>query len=113
MDMNTSLRKTVLALLCGLMCAGVSAQFMEAKEFAAELDQVEFGNAPTSGGTIFVKRCDQCTSLAVTFRAQTRFFDGDRPITAAKAEQIVDRGATVLFDPDSRDVVRVIFWPAS
>ena len=113
MNTTQSLHKLAIAFVCGLLCAGSAAQFMEAREFAAELEQVEFGSAPTTGGLIFVKRCDQCSQQGVTFRAQTQYFDGDRQITAVAAEKLSGRGATVLFDPESRFVSRVIFWPES
>ncbi len=93
--------------------SAANAQFMEIKEYAAELRTTEFGNAPTSGGLIYVRRCDGCPVMGVTFRPQTLFQDGRRTITAAAAEKITTRGATVLFDPETRYVTRVIYWPAS
>lgn len=113
MNTTRSLHKLALILACILFSASATAQFMQAKEFAAELEHVEFGNAPSTNSLIFVKRCDQCPRLGVTFRTQTQYFDGTRPITAAAAENLAGRGATVLFDPDSRYVTRVIFWPTS
>ncbi|MEM7083574.1 MAG: hypothetical protein AAF465_12655 [Pseudomonadota bacterium] len=89
-----------------------SAQLMDIKEHSAELERVEFGTAPTTGGLIYIKRCDFCATQGVTFRAQTRFFDGKQPITAKAAEALINRGATLIFDPDSRYVTRVTFWPA-
>lgn len=113
MNTTQSLHKLAIAFACGLLCAVSAAQFMDAREFAAELERVEFGNAPTTGGLIFVKRCDQCSQQGVTFHTQTQYFDGDRQITALTAEKLTGRGATVLFDPESKIVSRVIFWPES
>ncbi len=113
MNMTRSLHKLTLIITCVVLSAGSTAQLLEAKEYAAELNNVEFGSAPTTNSLIFVKRCDQCSRLGVSFRAQTQFFDGKRSITAVAAEKLTGRGATVLFDPDSRYISRVIFWPAS
>ena len=113
MNITRSLLKLTTTLAFAVLCAGSAAQFMEAKEYAAELENVEFGNAPTTNGLIYIRRCDHCHQQGVTFRAQTQFFDGKRPITAVVAEKLTGRGATLLFDPDSRYVSRVIFWPAS
>lgn len=110
---HSAARLVVTALAVGLAAAGSSAQLMEAKEYAAEISRFEFGNAPTTNGLIFVRRCDQCAETGVSFRAQTQYFDGRRAITAEAAEQLSDRGATVMFDPGSRYVTRVVFWPAS
>ncbi len=121
--MNTTLllRTLTVALIAlmtlvssgGLLGAAASAQLMEMKEYAAELATPEFGKAPTTGGLIYVKRCDGCPTMGVTFRAQTQFKDGKRTITAVAAEQLSDRGATLLFDPITRYVTRVIYWPAN
>jgi len=96
-----------------LFGATANAQFMEIKEYAAELATTKFGKAPTTGGLIYVKRCDGCPTMGVTFRAQTQFLDGKRSITAVAAERLSNRGATLLFDPKTRYVTRVIYWPAS
>lgn len=100
----------VAALFIGATGSKTFAQFMEAKEYSAEIDSVDFGNAPTAGGLVYVKRCDQCAVTGVTFHSQTRFFDGDRVISADAAEKLGQRGATLLFDPETRYVTRVVYW---
>ncbi len=86
---------------------------MEIQEHAAEILNLDLGNAPSTNGLIYVRRCDSCNQVGVSFRAQTRFYDGKRPISAVAAEALAGRGATVLYEPGSRYVTRVIFWPVS
>ncbi|MFK8032128.1 MAG: hypothetical protein AB8G18_18000 [Gammaproteobacteria bacterium] len=112
MNKSPFLAKLIATLMLAL-CASAGAQLMEAQEYAAEMEIAEFGNAPTAGGLVYIKRCDQCPKTGVTFRAQTRFFDGRRAISAVAAERLAERGATLLFDPETRYVTRVIYWPAN
>ncbi len=113
MNMTKSFSQVLLLTAFCMLSFGSWAQFMEIKEHAAEIQSLDIGNAATTNGLIYIRRCDQCSQVGVSFRAQTRFYDGKQSITALDAEALAGRGATVLYDVQSRYVTRVIFWPVS
>ena len=83
---------------------------MVLQEYAAEIDAVHLGNTPQSGGLFYVKQCDHCPIIGVSFQPNTLFFLNNQQISTKQALNIVDGGATVFFDPTSRFVTRVVYW---
>ena len=79
-------------------------------EEAAEVSRLELQPGAGDGTRIYARICDQCQLLNLRISENTRVFRRKTPITLRDATQLRGIGATVLFDPQSKDITRIIFW---
>jgi len=108
--MKTIILKTVFLLVLTGGASGVVAAPFVHTEFAAETSITVLGDKPLSGGTVFVKRCDQCPRVAVSFNAGTLYYQQRKRISVDAAMALDGQGATIFYDPKTKYVTRVVFW---
>jgi len=97
-----------LSFAIAAMAAADSKHF-EILEHAAEVMTLDLEASEQQ--LLYAKRCDQCETVAVSIDKDTRVFDGRRPITMGQAAGFESRGATIFFDPKTRRVSRIVYWP--
>ena len=108
--MSNIMTKLCVAVLIGVIGLPVLADKLDHLEYAAEVLKAKLGNAPTRGGLIYVKRCDECQIEGVSFDASTLYFQDDDQISAKEAQARNGQGATVFYQPTTKLVTRVVFW---
>lgn len=79
-------------------------------EEAAEVSRLELQPGSGDGTRIYARICDHCEMLSLRIGQGTSVFRRKTPITLTQATQLRGVGATVLFDPQTRDITRIIFW---
>ncbi len=100
-----------LLLGFGLATGASAADFaMVQIEEAAEVSRLELQPGAGDGTYIYARVCDQCEMLSLRIGDDTEVFRRRSPITMASATRLRGIGATVLFDPKTNDVTRIIFW---
>ena len=109
--MKTFTMKHFIQLAGALAIVGslTTNQAMEHQEYAAELDAKQLQYAPVNGGIFYVKRCDYCPTIGISFVPGTLYFQDRQRISAAQAKAILSGGVTVFFDPASKYVTRVVY----
>lgn len=99
-----------LLLTAGAHAALAASTYFELIEHAAEVEQLRLSDGP--GQLLYARRCDECPTLALSLNSESRVFDGNRPISLTAAAALRNRGGTVMFDPATRLITRIVFWPA-
>ncbi len=79
-------------------------------EEAAEIERLEILSQGSGAGVIYGRICDACELLRLSVGADTRIVRQRNTLTLAEAAALRGKGATVLFDPVTRKVTRIIFW---
>ena len=103
--------RTLLAVT--LLCAASSAlggTTLINLEEAAEIAELEILTQGTSAGVIYGRICDDCELLRLSVDAGTRITRQRAFLSLDQAAALRGQGATVLFDPATRKVTRIIFW---
>ncbi|MBT8143822.1 MAG: hypothetical protein KJO55_03915 [Gammaproteobacteria bacterium] len=80
-----------------------------ALEEAAEITQLRIQQQAADRAVVYGRMCDYCETLRLTIDADTTILRRGNRLNLTQATQLRS-GATVLFDPASRRVTRVIFW---
>ena len=103
--------RLIFALLLAGSAAAASAAntYFELIEYAAEVERLELATSPVQ--LLYARRCDESPMLALSVGPDSQVFDGKSRITLAAAARFTNRGGTVLFEPQTRRVTRIIFWP--
>lgn len=104
----------LLALVVALTVTGLAqadGRVFEVVEHAAEVMQLEL--SADARQLVYARRCDHCPTLALSIDAKTRVYDGSLPISLDRAAGFAKRGGTLYFDPATRQVTRIVFWPKS
>ena len=99
-------------LAVALLCAASSAwagTIINLEE-AAEIEKLEILTQGTSAGVIYGRICDACELLRLSVDAGTTITRQRTFISLDQAAALRGQGATVLFDPATRKVTRIIFW---
>ena len=81
---------------------------MKVVEHAAESSFLDLSLTSSTSGTIRAKRCDYCKELTLQVTADTLVVQGNTKITLIDADQNRYLGATVLFDPETMTVTRIL-----
>ena len=63
-----------------------------------------------SAGRVYTRICDECELLVLRADNRTRVQRGRALLSLEQAAEVNDKGATVLFDPSSLRITRIIFW---
>ena len=98
-----------VTLLCAAATASGDTTVINLEE-AAEIEELEILTQGTSAGVIYGRICDDCELLRLNVGAGTRITRQRTVLTLEQAAAVRDKGATVLFDPATRNVTRIIFW---
>jgi hypothetical protein len=98
------------AVLLGAGVAAASPRLPRAVEDAAESAFLDINLSSATQGQILARLCDRCELLTLEVDASTIvLLDGARK-TLETAVERKDRGATVIFDHDTRIVKRIVLW---
>ena len=108
--MDTSVLKILIVLMAAATGFHSGATEFIHQEYAAETSETRLGSTPLRGGTIYVKRCDHCPTVAVSLNAGTLYYQHKNRITAEAAMALDGNGSTIFFDPNTRFVTRIVFW---
>ncbi len=84
--------------------------FMAGVEEGAEVSLLELDASTGEGTRIYTKLCDYCEQLTLRISDDTQFFRRQTPISMGAATKLRGIGATVHFNPETRDVTRIVFW---
>ncbi|MEO0975372.1 MAG: hypothetical protein AAFX85_19965 [Pseudomonadota bacterium] len=109
--LNTSLAWLLglgLSLIAATGAQAVEASYMKVVEHAAESAFLDLSLNTSTSGTIRAKRCDHCKELRLQVTADTIVVQGNTKITLIDADQNRHLGATVLFDPETMIVTRIL-----
>lgn len=80
-----------------LVTTGASAQARTRGITGGLETSTEFVSLPANaGGSLTVKECGNCPSLRLEFRADTRYFIGDEPVSYAELRQAASKGVRGL-----------------
>ena len=107
--MMKSLALALLVLAVPVAAQAVNPPIVLVEE-AAEVMRLELQPGAGEGTRIYARICDQCEMLNLRISENTTVFRRKTPITLRDATQLRGIGATVLFDPDTKDITRIIFW---
>ncbi len=91
--------------------ASANGKVFEIVEHAAEVMELEL--TADTRQLIYARRCDECPTVALSLDPQTRVFDGRRLISLGMATAFQKRGGTIFFDPATRKITRIVYWPVS
>lgn len=101
----------IVAVLLALGPARAAAEGgLRHLEYAAEAESLDIFVVDDSRARINARRCDYCELLTLTVDAQTRILMDGVQVTVQDAERVRNDGATVLFDPETRRVTRILLW---
>lgn len=106
-------KTTFFTALCATVLVttmAAEASIVQQVEEGAEVARLDLRLNGAGEGQIYARVCDQCEMLTLTVNAKTLAFVRKRPVSLAEAERRRGEGATVLFDPKSRIVTRIVFW---
>ncbi|HJR58120.1 MAG TPA: hypothetical protein VJ813_01925 [Vicinamibacterales bacterium] len=97
---------------CGFLAAAAAGAQVRTKGVTGGLESsTEFTSLPAiPGGSLNVKECGDCPSLRLEFRADTRYFIGDEPVSYAELRQAADdgvHGLLVSYRLGTRDLTRL------
>ena len=79
-------------------------------EEAAESANLDIRLFSAESGRIVAKACDYCESMFLTVNAATRVYLARQLVPLRRAEELADGGATVLYDPHTLIVTRIMLW---
>ena len=96
-------------VLAGTNAAQADTRVFEVVEHAAEVMELQLG--ANAQQLIYAQRCDECPTLALSLDKRTRIYDGRTPVTLSRAAGYLNRGGTIFFDPQTRVITRIVFWP--
>jgi hypothetical protein len=77
-------------------------------EYAAECPTLDLLLTSPTSGVIRARRCDDCPLLRLDVDANTAVYRGRQLVPLSEADNNRDRGATVMFDPKTRRVTRIL-----
>lgn len=102
------IRILIIALLTLAAPAQAALPVPQIAEEAAEVEGLALRLVSATSGSITVRICDYCEYLTLRVESSTRAFHGKQPISLREAEKMTDIPATVLFDPKSGVVTRIL-----
>lgn len=104
--------KRWLAILC-LACAATvmaHAGTLINLEEAAEIEELRINADGASSAYIYARICDGCELLKLRLDNGSRILRARQSLTIADAVALRGKGATVLFDPQTMTVTRILYW---
>ncbi len=79
-------------------------------EEAAEVSELSLRILSNNRATVYASICDECELLSLQVTEKTEIRRGGQRMTLQEAANIVRAGATVLFDPNTLEVTRILYW---
>ena len=104
--------KNLLLCLIAIMAIGTNVAVSDTLinlEEAAEVENLKI-RLNGSVGNIYARICDECEMLTLRANNDTRIQRGRSIIDLQQAAELKNKGATVLFNPSTLRVTRIIFW---
>jgi hypothetical protein len=83
-------------------------RFVEIIEHAAECPSLDLLLTSSTSGVIRARRCDNCPLLTLDVDENTAVYRQGTSTTLLEADNNRDRGATVMFDPETLRVTRIL-----
>lgn len=99
---------TLLAL--AVLATGAQAATLINLEEAAEVQELRINKLSAASGYVYARICDQCELLRLQIDASSRIQRNRQPLDLEQAFALRGKGATVLFDPATRTVTRILYW---
>ena len=106
--MNRFLAGLVAVLAIGIN-TGVTDTLINVEE-AAEITSLQLRLDSPGTSRIFARICDNCELLTLRANSKTLIQRGQSRLSLDQAAKLKDKGATVLFNPTTLQVTRIIFW---
>ncbi len=97
---------TVLAIATN---TGVTGTLINIEE-AAEVSRLELQLDSPTAGRIYARICDNCELLTLRADSNTRIERGRARLSLDQAAGLRGKGATVLFNPNTLKITRILFW---
>ena len=97
------------AVLAISLNTGVTETLVNIEE-AAEVTRLKIRLDGPSTSRIYARICDNCELLTLRADSNTQILRGRTRLSLDQAASIKDKGATVLFNPTTLQVTRIIFW---
>lgn len=79
-------------------------------EEAAEVENLRIYTEGAAAGHVYARVCDACELLKLRIDATTRIVRSRQALGLASAAALSGKGATVLFDPRTQKVTRILYW---
>ena len=106
----------MIRLLAGLVAVlaisintGISETLINVEE-AAEITRLQLRLDGSQSSRIYARICDNCELLTLRANSNTLIERGRTQLSLKQAASLKDKGATVLFNPATLQVTRIIFW---
>lgn len=108
------LRLVTLAtlLLAGAVSGGIAPKMAPPQllEGAAEVSSLKLSLDAAGNGVVYARECDQCPVQQLSIKPSTRFYVDDSQLHVGQLADFDGKGATVLFDPVTKIVTRIVYW---
>lgn len=79
-------------------------------EEAAEVMDLRISKQSATSGHVLARICDQCELLRLEIDSSSRIQRARQPLDFEQAVALRGKGATVLFDPVTKKVTRILYW---
>ncbi len=99
-----------LALLAPALSHADRTSTLRHLEYAAETESLDIFVVNDSNARINARRCDYCELLTLTVTPQSVILMQGTRMSVRDAERLRNDGATVLFDPETLEVTRILLW---
>lgn len=102
------IRLSVLLFAALVLPAHAVPPQMRMVEEAAEVQRLDIHLSSGTSGSITVRECDYCELRSLSINAGTRVFLDRQQVPLSTVEKYRDEGATILFDPRTGVVTRIL-----
>ena len=103
--------KTAVPCILVVMSYAMNAHAVNMSvEAAIESESLKISlNEKTGIGVVYGKVCDQCEQLKLNITPETRAYEGKTHVGLAQAKGRLGQYATVIFNKETLDVIRIVW----
>lgn len=96
--------------ILAMLGAAAHADTLINLEEAAEVQDLRINRDGPASGHVYARICDQCELLRLRIDSDSRIQRARQPLALDDAALLRGKGATVLFDPVTQKVTRILYW---
>lgn len=100
---------TLLCLVLAMSGLAHSATLINLEE-AAEVSDLRINTDGVASGFVYARICDACELLKLRLGNDSRILRKRQPLHLDDAQALRGKGATVMFDPQTLKITRIIYW---
>lgn len=92
------------------LCSAANTETLINLEEAAEVEDLRINIDGGSSAYIYARICDACELLKLRLDGNSRIRRGRQALGVADAAALRGKGATVLFNPQTLQITRILYW---